>query len=164
MTLIELGIVVIVLGVLMSIAVAAVFRARLTANEGAAIAALRTINTAQFQYQSSCGAGLYARSLVVLGMPATGETEGFIPGDLGTAVTPTRSGYSFNLAAGAGSAPGTPDCNGTPTLSRYYATAVPVNPESGTRAFATNQAGAIWQSAGGVPPGEPFAAPAQIVE
>jgi prepilin-type N-terminal cleavage/methylation domain-containing protein len=164
MTLIELSIAIVVLGIIMSIAVAALFRARISANEGAAIAALRTVNTAQFQYQASCGQGLYAQSLAVLGRPAAGETEGFIPGELGNAVTSTRSGYTFTVGIGAGGAASTPDCNGTATVSRYYATAVPAEPDTGTRAFATSQAGEIWQAMGVAAPAEPFGPPATIVE
>ena len=54
----------------------------------------------------------------------------------------------------------------TATNVTYYTTAVPTSPAStGNRAFASNQAGAIWQNvnaAGAAPPGEPFAVAAGI--
>jgi prepilin-type N-terminal cleavage/methylation domain-containing protein len=162
MTLIELAIVVIVLGILLSLAVATVFRARMAANEGSALAALRTINTAQFQYQSSCGSGLYASSLTVLGTKPAGETQAFLNADLGSAVSPTRSGYTFRLGMGSGGAAGINDCNGTPTLSRYYAAAAPASPQSGNRSFATNQTGALWEALNPMPPTEPFGPPAEL--
>ena len=163
-TLIELAIVVIVLGILMSLAVAALFRARMSANEGRAVASLRTINTAQFQYQSACGNGLYAQSLLVLGTKPAGETQAFLGTDLGLDATPTLSGYTFTLGPGTGAAASTPDCNGTPTISSYYATAAPAEPDEGTRAFATNHLGTLWQAVTGTPPAEPFGPPSTIVE
>jgi prepilin-type N-terminal cleavage/methylation domain-containing protein len=163
-TLIELAIVVIVLGILMSLAVAAVFRARMSANEGSAIAALRTINTAQFQYQSGCGSGLYAGSLAILGTPAKGESQPLLPGDLGGADTPTRSGYTFNMRMGAGGAATTPDCMGRPTVSRYYVSAVPEEPTTGTRSFATSHIGTLWQTTTTTAPTEPFGPPSLVVD
>ena len=164
MTLIELAVVIAVMGTLLSIAIGAVFRARMAANEGSALAGLRTINTAQFQYQSSCGAGLYAESLLVLGTKPSGEAEAFLNGALGDEISPTRSGYVFTLGMGQGGAPGTDDCNGTPTISRYYASAAPASAQTGNRSFATNQAGTLWEDLNPVPPTEPFGPPAQLAK
>lgn len=163
MTLIELAIVVIVMGILLVIALTTVLRARVSANEGSAIAALRTINTAQFQYQATCGNGLYADSFVILSARAPGETEGLLVGDLAVGPTPTRSGYTFAMGDGAGGAVGPADCNGNPTQTRYYVSATP-DDGAGTRAFATNHTGTLWQALGAIPPPEPFAAPSHVVE
>ena len=54
--------------------------------------------------------------------------------------------------------PGPMDCNGTPTSTTYYASAVPAGAGSGMRAFATSQDQDIWQDISGVAPPEPFAA------
>jgi hypothetical protein len=58
------------------------------------------------------------------------------------------------------------DCNMTATNVTYYTTARPTSPAStGNRAFASNQAGAIWQNvnaAGAAAPVEPFAVAAGI--
>jgi prepilin-type N-terminal cleavage/methylation domain-containing protein len=165
MTLIELSVAIVILGIIMSLAVGALLRARLAANEGSAIAGLRAISRAQFQYQTSCGNGLYARSLTVLGTKPAGESEAFLPGDLGTADTPTRSGYTYSMSTGAGGAAGTNDCNGVPTLTRYYAAAVPAEPGStGTRGFATSDEGTLWQSLDTTAPTQPFGPPAAIVQ
>ena len=60
--------------------------------------------------------------------------------------------------AGAGAVAGPNDCNGTATQTAYYGTAVPATLGStGSRAFATNQGGTIWQDTAGVAPAEPFA-------
>ncbi len=53
------------------------------------------------------------------------------------------------------------DCNGSATSSRYYATGVPITPGStGSRAFASNEAGTVWQDTanqGAAAPVEAFA-------
>ena len=63
-------------------------------------------------------------------------------------------------------AAGPMDCNMTATNVTYYTTARPTSPAStGNRAFASNQAGAIWQNvnaAGAAAPVEPFAVAAGI--
>ncbi len=67
---------------------------------------------------------------------------------------------------GAGGAAGPNDCNGTATNVTYYTTALPTSPAStGNRAFASNQAGAIWQNvaaAGAAAPTEPFTVSATV--
>jgi len=48
---------------------------------------------------------------------------------------------------------------------KYYASAKPVQGiQSGRRAFATNQGGAIYEATGSVPPAEPFGPPARLAK
>jgi prepilin-type N-terminal cleavage/methylation domain-containing protein len=165
MTLIELSVVLVILGILLMIGIATLLRARTSANESAAINALRTINTAQFQYNSGCGRGDYAASLVILGTKPPGNKQGYLSEDLGASDNPVRSGYRFNVRRGVEGTGGFLDCNGTATETTYYAVAIPmVLGQTGTRAFATNQKGSIWQLPGAVPPVEPFGPPAQLVQ
>jgi hypothetical protein len=50
---------------------------------------------------------------------------------------------------------------GRPTWTAYYATGVPILlGRTGSRSFATNKRGAVWQSFGATPPAEPFGPPA----
>lgn len=49
-----------------------------------------------------------------------------------------------------------PDCAGDPTQTGYYFTAEPLTDNTGRRAFATAQGGAVWQDTSGVAPPEPF--------
>jgi len=82
-------------------------------------------------------------------------------------LTPQKVGYNFVMTAGAGSAIGPIDCNGTQTVTAFYATATPMTlGTTGTRSFAVNQpwtptSGAIWQIAGSTAPTEPFGSPAE---
>jgi prepilin-type N-terminal cleavage/methylation domain-containing protein len=77
-TLIELLIVVAMIAVLAAIAFPILLRARISSNEGVAVASLRTIHSAQAAFASSCGSGGYAQSLEDLALPAVGSSVGFI--------------------------------------------------------------------------------------
>ena len=162
-TLIELLIVVAIIGIIAAIAVPGLLRARMSGNETSGIGGMRATNTAEVSYSSACGNGAYAVLFATLGVPPPGGNQAFLSEDLSNnGATPQKSGYTYTLAAGAAGAPGPNDCNGTVTDVTFYATAVPTSPAStGNRAFATSQAGAIWQdvgAAGAAAPTEPFMA------
>jgi prepilin-type N-terminal cleavage/methylation domain-containing protein len=162
-TLIELLIVVAIIGVIAAIAIPGLIRARMSGNEASTIGTMRTVNTAQVSYSTSCANGAYAVLFSTLAVPPPGGTTGFISPELAGAVTPTKSGYLLTLAAGAGGGAGVNDCNGTATNLAYYVTATPLSFSStGNRSFATNQAGAIWQNQGAGAPTEPFTPSATV--
>jgi prepilin-type N-terminal cleavage/methylation domain-containing protein len=165
-TLIELLIVVAIIGIIAAIAVPGLLRARMSGNETSAIGSMRAVNTAQVSYSAACGQGAYAVLFATLGTPPPGGNQPFLSTDLTGAVSPQKSGFTYTLAAGAGGAAGPNDCNGTVTNVTYYTTAVPTSPAStGNRAFASNQAGAIWQdvaAAGAAAPAEPFTVSATV--
>jgi type IV pilus assembly protein PilA len=159
-TLVELLIVVAIIGIIASIGVAQVMRARLAANESSAISSMRTINTAQVSYANSAANGGFATSLLVLATTCPGGTS-FISPDLdpslpsATTVGATgmlKSGYVVDLGAvGVGA---TTDCNGTPATTDYVATAVPRTiGATGERGFNTNGAGTIYFDPAGLPTG-----------
>lgn len=158
-TLIELLIVVAIIGILAALATAGLLRSRMTANEVGAIASMRVVATAQKVYATSCGFGAYATTYIVLGTPPGGG-QAFLSADLGSSLTPMKSGYNFTLAPGNGSMAGPLDCNGQATNSAYYAAATPLSTNTGTRAFAVNGTSTVWQMLGVVAPPEPFGAPA----
>jgi prepilin-type N-terminal cleavage/methylation domain-containing protein len=164
MTLIELCVVIGIIGILFGLAVASLKRAKLAANEADALGALRTITKAQFAYAVNCGRGSYATSLLTLGAKTSSRLQGFLNEDLGSSETVTRDGYTVHVQIGLGAEPGLPDCMGRDTYTSYYATAYPVElGKTGTRAFATNQGGAIWQRLAALPPPEPFGPPTSEV-
>src|SRR5579871_3265182 len=162
-TLIELLIVVAIISIIAAIAVPGLLRARMTGNETSAIASLKVTTSSQVAYTASCGAGGYAASYAVLGTPPAGTTEAFISADLGHAAPIQKSGFNFTLGAGAGSAAGPNDCNGTATISAWLATAVAQTfGTTGTRSFAVDAGNTIWQSTTNTPPAEPFTASATV--
>jgi len=165
-TLIELLIVVAIIGIIAAIAVPGLLRARMSGNETSAIGGLRAINTAQINYSSACGQGSYATDLTILAFgPMMDTSNPFLSNDLTAAAAPQKSGYDYTMAPGVASAAGPLDCNGTATDVTFYATAVPASiGGTGSRGFATSQAGAIWQDTAGAAPTEPFGAPATPIQ
>ena len=139
------------LGIVAAIAVPGLLRARMAANEAAAIGSMRSILSAQASYASAAGSGGYATRLATLATPCPGTGQGFIASDL--AQDPSvKSGYTVMLQS-AGADPGPLDCNGVPTESDFYATAEPVKFENtGVRAFSASATGTLYYTATGVAP------------
>jgi type IV pilus assembly protein PilA len=165
MTLLELLVVVAVILIIAAFATPRLLRARTTANETAAIGALRAISTAEDLYAKACGQGGFAASLPTLGIGPPGTNAPFLSAELTGSATPQSDGYTFAVTPGAHSSPGPLDCNGSQTISSFYASAAPQTlGTSGTRAFATTAAHTIWQLAGGQPPAEPFGNPATTIQ
>jgi prepilin-type N-terminal cleavage/methylation domain-containing protein len=163
-TLIELLIVVTIIAVIAALAAPGLLRARMTSNESSAIASLKITTSAELAYAASCGSGAFASTYMTLSTPPAAGSVGFISADLGSAA-PRKSGYSFTLGAGAGSGAGPIDCNGTGTITAYYAKAAPDSVGmTGTRSFAVNTAATIWQLFGGIAPAEPFVPPAAPIQ
>jgi prepilin-type N-terminal cleavage/methylation domain-containing protein len=146
-TLVELLIVVMLIGVLAALTAPFLIAAKAAANQASAVGTLRTLNTAQSSFSSTCGNGFYTMSLTTL------VTERFGSADLD--VTP-KSGYRFVLAPSMTSVKTRPDCTGTPTESGYYFKAEALSNDTGTLGLATTHGSAIWQDTTGVAPPEPF--------
>jgi len=156
-TLIELLIVVAIIGIIAAIAIPGLMRARMAGNESSAIGSMRAINSAEATYAASAASGGYAVLLATLALPCNGVGTGFISTDL--ALDPSvKSGYTVTLAEGATGADIALDCNGTQARTEYYAIATAVTAgTTGSRGFATDQAGTIWQDTAGGAPAQPFA-------
>jgi hypothetical protein len=57
------------------------------------------------------------------------------------------------------------DCNGTQTVTSFYASATPQTfNTTGSRSFATNASMTIWYLVGPTAPTEPFASPAAPIQ
>ena len=164
-TLIELMIIITIISIIAAIAVPGLLRAKVTANEASAIASLKVVSSAQIAYAVSCGFGAYAPTYIVLGTPPVAGSPAYISEDLGRSATPQKSGYNYSLGAGLGGTPGPNDCHAGPTVSTYYATAVPMTLNTtGTRSLAINPSASIWWLLGSTPPTEPFGPPARMVD
>jgi prepilin-type N-terminal cleavage/methylation domain-containing protein len=152
-TLIELLIVIAVIGIIGAIAIPALLRAKITANETAVLGSMRAVNSAQAAYAGAAAAGGYAPDFATLVQPCPGGTHGFISPDL--AGDPAqKSGYQVTLEPGTLGA-GPTDCNGQVTSVGYYLAAVPITIRlTGHRAFASTSPGVIYFDPNGVAPTE----------
>ena len=148
-TLIELLIVVAIIGIIAAIAVPGLLRARMSGNEASAIGSLRSINSSESTYSSSCGGNGYAQSLADLLLPPAGSTQGFISPDLNTNGV-IKSGYTVAVGADVSAvtvtlAANTCNAAAQDAISSYYAHAEPVTVGStGQRSFATDSRGTIY--------------------
>jgi len=127
-SLIELLIVVAIILIIAAIAIPNLLRARIAANESAAVGALRTLNTAQISYQSTFPTVGFATALSQLA-----GTSCVPPGQSGACLIDTalaggtKSGYTFSLTGTSGSPNAT-----------YQFIASPISPnQSGVRYFCS---------------------------
>ena len=118
-SLIELLIVVAIILIIAAIAVPSYLRSRMAANESAAVASIRTINTAQISYNSAYPTVGFASTLSSLaGMncaPPDSTSACLIDTQLGASPS-IKNGYSFTLSNVTGSPASTYTIIGSPTL------------------------------------------------
>ncbi len=133
-SLIELLIVVAIILIIAAIAVPSYLRSRMAANESAAVASLRTINTAQISYNSAYPTVGFAGTLTALGgtscSPPNSTSACLIDTQLAGGL---KSGYNFSLT----------NVTGTPNAT-YNIIGSPVLPNnSGIRYFCSFQDGVV---------------------
>jgi type IV pilus assembly protein PilA len=148
-TLIELLIVVAMIAVLATIAFPIMLRARITSNEGVAVAALRTIHSAEAAYASACASGGYAQTLDDLAKVPPGTTVGFVMDPYVTNGV-IQNGYVANVMAGAGAVtivPHADTCNGSDddAVTSFVAERHPSDiGGTGVRSFAIDTQGSMY--------------------
>jgi type IV pilus assembly protein PilA len=151
-TLIELLIVVAIIGIIAAIAVPGLLRARMSGNEASAIGSLRAVNTSEQNYSQQCNG--YSTSL-----PELKNAGNFLSPDLTGGISVVKSGFTVTMVPGAGNAVlAVMPAGCTLTGTNYYATAAPLSASTGSRAFATDEQGTIWQNNAAPPvlPTQPF--------
>jgi prepilin-type N-terminal cleavage/methylation domain-containing protein len=145
-TLIELLLVCSLIGIISAMALPRLLMAKQAADASSAIGSLRTINSSQLGFSSSCGSGYYSPDLMTLGVVPPGSNAPFISPDLSYANVAVKSGYSMQLMGTASpAAPAT--CNGLAAgaaSKSFKAGADPVVP-SNYRYFATNSGTTIYE-------------------
>jgi prepilin-type N-terminal cleavage/methylation domain-containing protein len=154
-TLVELLIVVAIIGVLASIAMAGYRYSRIRGDEAAVVAALDAINQAQFAFFQTCGNQRFAPTLASLGTPVPGGSP-FLSPDLTQGDRIAKSGYFVQMAGTEELDPSVATCIGVTPVSGYQVTADPTVPGmSGMKFFATNADRVIYQDSttftGGMP-------------
>src|SRR4029079_427175 len=133
-SLIELLIVVAIIGIIAAIAIPNLLASKRAANEGSAVASVRTITSAEATYQATTGAGSYGNLAGLNG-------AGLVDTALSTSSNSNpKSGYAF---------PATPDS--TTPKAQYRATAATAVASglaaTGTRNFASDATGMITYGA-----------------
>jgi len=151
-TLIELLIVVAIIGIIASIAVPGLLRARISGNEASAVGSLRVINSAQIAYSLSCAVA-FAPSMANLATAPLAGGQPFISPDLnGSPIV--KSGYTLTYVPGAAIAGAPATCNGagvgTVVATYNYRAEAASFAITGTRSFATSEAGTIFEELTGV--------------
>lgn len=134
-TLIELMIVVAIIAIIAAIAIPSLMRSRISANEAAAIGAMRTISSAQSSFQSSVALDADADGVGEYGTLAqlSATNPPYIDTALGTG---TKGGYTF--------------VTGALTETTYTVNADPITANTtGIRTFFLDQSGVIRQNPAG---------------
>jgi Tfp pilus assembly protein PilE len=127
-----------IIGIILAIAFATYRNMHARGNEASAIASLRSIATAEWQFAQICGNQKYATTLAALGQPVPATGQAFLSPDLTAGDQVEKSGYVFKITAKAADG-ARPACNGATVADGYAATADPVTPGlSGHRFFAVN--------------------------
>ena len=145
-TLLDMLFVVALIGLLASLAIPGLMKARGAAQSTSAIGTLRVLNSSELSFAITCGLGFYSPDLPTLGVAPPGSAEGFLPDEMTAGFTFIKSGYNFSLA-GTGLAGAPASCNGLAAgqASPGYATiGDPLDP-SLARYFGTNSDGVIFQ-------------------
>jgi len=146
-TLIDLLFVCSVIGLLSTMAIPGLMRARGVAQSASAIGTLRVINSAQLSFAVTCGSGFYAADLPTLGVKPPSAFQAFLPPELSSGATFLKSGYNFNLT-GSVLAGAPASCNGLSagmTAPGYVVTADPVDPIGNPHFYGTNADGTIYE-------------------
>ena len=134
-SLIELLIVVAIILIIAAIAIPNLLSARIQANESSAVGTLRTLNTAQQNYQIIYGT--YADTLAKLGGNAQAPTparSGLVDWVIGCMAQPCpKAGFNFEIVNPVGA----------PVVTAYSLTAVPMDVTTGRRSFCSDQLSVI---------------------
>jgi type IV pilus assembly protein PilA len=154
-SLIELLIVVAIILIIAAIAIPNLLRSRMAANEASAVGSIRTMNTAAITYNSTYGNG-FPPSLSAIGTTGTGAVSCTNAQLLDSVLTAgTKSGYTFNLVAGAATAltSASSSCSGGYGYpDGYVVTATPITTgTTGQRAFCSDASGVIRFNSTGTP-------------
>jgi len=145
-TLIDMLFVVALIGLLASMAIPGLMKARGAAQASSAIGTVRVVNSGELSFAITCGLGFYAPDLPTLGVPPPGSTEPFLPDEMVAGFTFIKSGYNFSLA-GTPLAGAPASCNGLgagQASPGYAVVGDPLDPST-ARFFGSNSDGVIFQ-------------------
>jgi type IV pilus assembly protein PilA len=149
-TLIDMLFVIALIGLLSTLAIPGLMRARGAAQSASALGTLKVINSAQLSFAITCGLGFYSPDLQTLGVRPPAAIDAFLTPEMSTGPTFIKSGYNFSMA-GVGIAGAPASCNGLAAgaaSSGYAAVADPLDLSPPARHFGTNADGTIYEDTG----------------
>jgi hypothetical protein len=110
-TLIDILFVIALIGLLATLAIPGLMRARGAAQSASALGTLRVVNSAQLSFAITCGLGFYAPDFPTLAVAPPNSVDAFLAPELASGPTFVKGGYSFSMAGTPlAGAPAT--CNG----------------------------------------------------
>ena len=146
-TLIDMLFVIALIGLLSTLAIPGLMRAKGAAQSASAIGSIKVINSAQLSFAITCGFGFYSPTLEKLGDIPPGSVEAFLAPEMSSGPTFVKSGYQFSLAGVA--VPGAPgSCNGLAVgaASAGYAIAAdPLDETPPARYLGSNADGVVYE-------------------
>jgi type IV pilus assembly protein PilA len=145
-SLIELLIVVAIILIIAAIAIPNLLRAKIAANQSAAVGTLRTINSAEQTYSSVYGIG-FTNTLQVLGGPAGGAASCTQAEDideiLSGAPPVTKSGYTYTFDSEGSIYTTLPPAGCVSGHTQFSVDATPVSTNTGTTAYCIDDSGVL---------------------
>jgi type IV pilus assembly protein PilA len=156
-TLIDMLFVVALIGLISTLAIPGLMRARGAAQSASALGTIRVVNSGQLSFAITCGLGFYAPDFTTLTVKPAGAIDAFLAPELATGPTFIRSGYNFSMA-GTALAGAPASCNGLAAGQAAPGYAVVADALAGgteDRFFGSNADGLIYEhtaSLGGIMP------------
>ncbi len=110
-TLIDMLFVIAIIGLLSTLAIPGLMRARGAAQSASALGTMKVVNSAQLSFAITCGLGFYSPNFQTLGVTPPSAIDAFLAPEMSAGATFIKSGYTFSMAGTAvGGAPAS--CNG----------------------------------------------------
>ena len=156
-TLIDMLFVIALIGLVSTLAIPGLMRARGAAQSASALGTMRVVNSAQLSFAITCGLGFYSPDFPTLAIKPPSSVDAFLAPELATGPTFIKAGYNFSMAGT--SLQGAPaSCNGLPAgqaAPGYAVVADQLDAAAQARFFGTNADGIIYEhtlSLGGTMP------------
>jgi hypothetical protein len=146
-TLIDLLFVIAVIGLLSTLAIPGLMRARGAAQTASAVGTVKVVNSAQLSFAITCGLGFYAPDFPSLGVKPPASVDAFLDPEMSAAPTFIKSNYQFSMGViPIGGAP--PSCNGVAAgqmSSGYAVVADPLDLGGKWKFLGSNADGTLWE-------------------
>ena len=146
-TLIDLLFVISLIGLLSTLAIPGLMRARGAAQSASALGTIKVVNSAQLSYAITCGLGFYSPDFQTLGVIPPASVDAFLGPEMSSGPTFIKSGYLFSMA-GVGLAGAPASCNGLGAgagSAGYAVVGDPLDTTPPARYLGSNADGAIWE-------------------